>query len=215
MGSSPRVRGKLLVPAMHCRTVRLIPARAGKTSTRESRSQRRRAHPRACGENWSEVAGARWRAGSSPRVRGKLARLCAPHLTVGLIPARAGKTAVPSAEPPLGRAHPRACGENFPPASFCSASAGSSPRVRGKPGPCSDPPTPARLIPARAGKTRRSGRRPTGAPAHPRACGENVEALPRLHNHQGSSPRVRGKLRAETRWSLADRLIPARAGKTC
>ena len=52
------------------------------------------AHPRACGENvlvgGDELEG----EGSSPRVRGKHEEECPPEHQPGLIPARAGKTAV-------------------------------------------------------------------------------------------------------------------------
>ena len=55
--------------------LRLIPARAGKTSSSSSCSRRVWAHPRACGEN-SQVLRAALRAeGSSPRVRGKLSTM--------------------------------------------------------------------------------------------------------------------------------------------
>ena len=111
-GSSPRVRGKL--DQTQCRDLLggLIPARAGKTFTRQSSRWQEWAHPRACGENrYAQTASAN-RAGSSPRVRGKRAAGGTHFARTRLIPARAGKT--PSAlmiwRPT--RAHPRACGEN-------------------------------------------------------------------------------------------------------
>ncbi|EFW09852.1 hypothetical protein HMPREF9005_1176 [Actinomyces sp. oral taxon 178 str. F0338] len=50
---------------------RLIPARAGKTSSGASSWGARRAHPRACGENGTALTAAINPTGSSPRVRGK------------------------------------------------------------------------------------------------------------------------------------------------
>ena len=50
-GSSPRVRGKLLLGGLVGDVPGLIPARAGKTWGRGSTSSSRWAHPRACGEN--------------------------------------------------------------------------------------------------------------------------------------------------------------------
>ena len=52
-----------------------------------------------------------------------------------IIPARAGQTA--GLRDPLRREpdHPRACGANLQPGREGEADAGSSPRVRGKPGP--------------------------------------------------------------------------------
>ena len=71
-GSSPRVRGKRGRRQGHRRPGGLIPARAGKTSRRSAGTWRRRAHPRACGENGVDLG-----------LFGYHARL---------IPARAGKT---------------------------------------------------------------------------------------------------------------------------
>ena len=71
-----------------------------------------------------------------------------------------------------------------------------------------------RLIPACAGKTwsrTASGRTPR---AHPRVCGENDECQSKGLVGVGSSPRVRGKLRARRHPQRRAGLIPARAGKT-
>ena len=50
-GSSPRGRGKRLGEDVGAGAVRLIPARAGKTSSRRGYAMSRTAHPRAGGEN--------------------------------------------------------------------------------------------------------------------------------------------------------------------
>ena len=153
-GSSPRVRGKHRRHSSSVGEPGLIPARAGKTGCSSSNTGCPRAHPRACGENRIAVSSMWARAGSSPRVRGKLGERPTVVGLDGLIPARAGKTATrppPSSSP---TAHPRACGENPSRPSAKLLIPGSSPRVRGK--PC----LPVRrrggpgLIPARAGKTR-------------------------------------------------------------
>ena len=152
-GSSPRVRGK---PARTLRTPsqsRLIPARAGKTFQVMVPSVLRRAHPRACGENIAPIAVQIGEAGSSPRVRGKRARVGQGQDRDRLIPARAGKTAPRSSSMSRQTAHPRACGENTKAAPSVPASAGSSPRVRGKLPSVLECSTQVRLIPARAGKT--------------------------------------------------------------
>ena len=73
VGSSPRVRGKPGRGGGPVLRVGLIPARAGKTSTRWGARCPQRAHPRACGENIQGVADALKAVGSSPRVRGKRA----------------------------------------------------------------------------------------------------------------------------------------------
>ena len=71
-GSSPRVRGKLLLGVSIGIRVGLIPARAGKTRRAFARRACNEAHPRACGENLIAVWTAWMAPGSSPRVRVKL-----------------------------------------------------------------------------------------------------------------------------------------------
>ena len=74
---------------------------------------------------------------------------------VGLIPAHAGKTAMPRALSLAVAAHPRSRGENSHTPEIVEAIPGSSPLTRGK---RPDSPVAAarrRLIPAHAGKTPR------------------------------------------------------------
>ena len=111
--------------------------------------------------------------------------------------------------------HPRACGENATRALEPCMGKGSSPRVRGKRHDFPVSGFASRLIPARAGKTRplQRGRQRHGA--HPRACGENLLDGDPPPPTTGSSPRVRGKHHPLRRRWTTQRLIPARAGKTC
>ena len=131
-GSSPRVRGKLSLVLTAGGDRRLIPARAGKTSSRSCTRGSAAAHPRACGENISATASCCFFVGSSPRVRGKRRGGRGGVGARGLIPARAGKTTSMTRRGPVGPAHPRACGENLSRSSLTFVSWGSSPRVRGK-----------------------------------------------------------------------------------
>ena len=111
-GSSPRVRGKLC-PGYHVLIEHgLIPARAGKTCGGSSSPSWTWAHPRACGENHVDTPQPMPICGSSPRVRGKLVHAAFGDHAVGLIPARAGKTATFPFSASPAWAHPRACGEN-------------------------------------------------------------------------------------------------------
>ena len=70
-GSSPLVRGQrdrhriLVVP------VRIIPARAGPTSSMPEASWVRSDHPRSCGANYAAITGTISLIGSSPLVRGQ------------------------------------------------------------------------------------------------------------------------------------------------
>ena len=93
--------------------------------------------------------------------------------SLGLIPARAGKTASAALIVPEGTAHPRAGGENLD-ADLEAVS-------------------PQWLIPARAGKTPRPRPIAWRAQAHPRAGGENTLRDAHSKGIKGSSPRGRGK----------------------
>ena len=74
-----------------------------------------RAHPRVCGENYTENAPVRSSAGSSPRVRGKRECSSLGRIRCGLIPACAGKTRAKRGRVSGYGAHPRVCGENWSP----------------------------------------------------------------------------------------------------
>ena len=152
-GSSPRGRGKLDGRERVGLTVRLIPARAGKTAPCPPKAWNLTAHPRAGGENAPGVQAGTPQAGSSPRGRGKQSTGRAPSNRRGLIPARAGKTPRRSSAPTTRRAHPRAGGENADLEHAHRRLLGSSPRGRGKLNPRKIQRVRERLIPARAGKT--------------------------------------------------------------
>ena len=153
VGSSPRVRGKLMTSLPALVPVGLIPACAGKTQLSSKTAWRRWAHPRVCGENSTSGVRITDRTGSSPRVRGKLCTqvlVCRGHR---LIPACAGKTNRLLPWCFLTRAHPRVCGENVVIDHGDGHRTGSSPRVRGKLEDARQALQQPRLIPACAGKT--------------------------------------------------------------
>ena len=213
-GSSPRGRGK----RRKCRRViilmGLIPARAGKTGQPVADLIISMAHPRAGGENFSLPTIHSSRLGSSPRGRGKQTGNTLEGAVYGLIPARAGKTALESLLNCTARAHPRAGGENRWAREIGAPMGGSSPRGRGKLYARVCARELVGLIPARAGKT--LPRRALTAPprAHPRAGGENATGMYHGTPIRGSSPRGRGKRRRRIHLGRQHRLIPARAGKT-
>ena len=74
MGSSPRVRGKVVGRYFGCKKSGIIPAGAGKRALSSERQKGRRDHPRGCGEKSRQKAAFHLLSGSSPRVRGKGAR---------------------------------------------------------------------------------------------------------------------------------------------
>ena len=214
MGSSPRVRGKLMMRSGFQFVRGLIPACAGKTRCLGRVPVLRRAHPRVCGENRRNEM-FRWcTPGSSPRVRGKHEYEQKTSWEDRLIPACAGKTCHQHLGRSRARAHPRVCGENLGIESRLRIFCGSSPRVRGKLSETPYRSIGSRLIPACAGKTATKSRSPARCQAHPRVCGENSNLRCLIFVESGSSPRVRGKLHRPTRKGQTPGLIPACAGKT-
>ena len=73
---------------------------------------------------------------------------------------------------------------------------------------------PRRFIPAHAGNRRPDRPWPRPHPVHPRACGEQVDAVLRILAHAGSSPRMRGTGSAQSFRLHAKRFIPAHAGNS-
>ena len=72
--------------------LRIIPARAGQTAAHDTMQSASTDHPRACGANFGDNKAGWARAGSSPRVRGKLQRVRRHRHSARIIPARAGQT---------------------------------------------------------------------------------------------------------------------------
>ena len=194
MGSSPLTRGKHKTSRGGLLRLRLIPAHAGKTSSRCSRKACIPAHPRSRGENHRLAAGIEDAGGSSP-----------PH---------AGKTHDTHVTPPARRAHPRSRGENHRCVHLRTVASGSSPLTRGKPRANASMSARVGLIPAHAGKTDRRRGRSQQLSAHPRSRGENL--FPGLIDAGllGSSPLTRGKPHSVPELPIRRRLIPAHAGKT-
>ena len=91
-GSSPRMRGKQGGRRKLEREIRIIPAHAGQTRALARPDQRRTDHPRACGANLIVFGVVHTHLGSSPRMRGKLARPCTSSADLRIIPAHAGQT---------------------------------------------------------------------------------------------------------------------------
>jgi len=89
-GSSPHVRGTLLMSSSPPPVWRFIPARAGNARHRHRAHHRLPVHPRTCGERDRDAfAESSW-AGSSPHVRGTPQLLQIRQLITRFIPARAG-----------------------------------------------------------------------------------------------------------------------------
>ena len=170
--------------------------------------------PRGGGENAGNQSPLSLMHGSSPRVRGKHLAARTRRHQLGLIPARAGKISGRCWGGCASSAHPHACGENTTRYGCHPSNGGSSPRMQGKLERADGGGAGARLIPAHAGKTSSAMPSAASSGAHPRACGENLDADLEAVSPQGSSPRMRGKRPSAPRATVRARLIPARAGKT-
>ena len=191
-GSSPRLRGTLLVAcSTHFRSG-IIPALAGNTHRRSLLAHGSGDHPRACGEHASLEDGMVKTVGSSPRLRGT--RGCARHRVWrgGIIPALAGNTPRQRDRTGTRWDHPRACGEHLETMGPPTLDEGSSPRLRGTLAPHTCRIRRSGIIPALAGNTVHFDSSFSALRDHPRACGEHDTLKTYDSDQPGSSPRLRG-----------------------
>ena len=211
-GSSPRVRGTGSRPGPLRPARRFIPACAGNGSTRRRSGPRGTVHPRVCGERREQNEQEQSYDGSSPRVRGTVARSAERRRLRRFIPACAGNGGADRCEPPPCSVHPRVCGERVRIEGEPGRERGSSPRVRGTAPIPGCTPGETRFIPACAGNGLTLPSPSSPRTVHPRVCGERLDPGDDQGQEFGSSPRVRGT----DRWRAADRarrrFIPACAG---
>ena len=167
------MRGKPTLGVVAVLQRRNIPAYAGKTYLRYRPRSIFKEHPRVCGENRLVHPRESARAGTSPRMRGKLKWVCRIRLMSRNIPAYAGKTV--GRRPVVWdlKEHPRVCGENLQAASGGSKEERTSPRMRGKLAGNKVENLLSRNIPAYAGKTPVPSPLRRSCSEHPRVCGEN------------------------------------------
>ena len=113
-GSSPRMRGALVVFHALVTSRGIILADAGSTRYEASEAERHRDHPRGCGEHSGEPLHLSQVVGSSPRMRGALLHLMHGLGLIGIIPADAGSTQQTKPGLESQGDHPRGCGEHLP-----------------------------------------------------------------------------------------------------
>ena len=191
-GSSPRVRGKVILGTLRKNLLGIIPACAGKSVSWHACPMRLEDHPRVCGEKpgiWD--------------VR---------QIDRGIIPACAGKSKDRTFDLDTWKDHPRVCGEKRRTREDFYWPTGSSPRVRGKALSRTHSSPRRGIIPACAGKRAISRRRHRGERDHPRVCGEKRRFCYEVSRLRGSSPRVRGKGIRAIKCHMTG-IIPACAGK--
>ena len=171
-GSSPRMRGTLLPHRFTVHAIGIIPAHAGNTAVYFCVVWYCGDHPRACGEHVFFPLAFLFCLGSSPRMRGTLARHDTPHFPI--------------------RDHPRACGEHTMSDRNSQPSLGSSPRMRGTHTFVQINKVTEGIIPAHAGNTITASWHSSPTWDHPRACGEHSAFAFCSALLAGSSPRMRG-----------------------
>ena len=213
-GPSPRVRGRGLPRPPKAARNGSIPARAGESRSRHSRSAPPGVHPRACGGEQPTTPAAPWRPGPSPRVRGRVASTCPLTTQAGSIPARAGERAGGATIRGRSWVHPRACGGEAVRGGHGAHSRGPSPRVRGRAHAASLRDPLAGSIPARAGERSVAASAAARLTVHPRACGGEHGTLLPPNGERGPSPRVRGRAADRERVRRPRGSIPARAGES-
>ena len=170
-GSSPLTRGGLNPTRIPKVNIGLIPAYAGRTPSRKSKSSCVRAHPRLRGadQNWWLRFPGSW--GSSPLTRGGQCCFCSSAATGGLIPAYAGRTGFGCESRFCEGAHPRLRGADGAARAEGYDFVGSSPLTRGGLDTPSTIEVNGGLIPAYAGRTRWGDAPIHGPWAHPRLRG--------------------------------------------
>ena len=152
-GSSPLARGLLTSDRADAVLRRIIPARAGFTTSRPRRPGRKRDHPRSRGVYGRVTSRVTSRWGSSPLARGLPVSGSGGRSGARIIPARAGFTEERRARQRQGWDHPRSRGVYAARPYGARRLPGSSPLARGLraiTGPLS---LPMGIIPARAGFT--------------------------------------------------------------
>ena len=171
LGSSPLARGLLNGSGVMKPADRIIPARAGFTRRGTAKRSGPRDHPRSRGVYGGVVEGDDAVAGSSPLARGLRPLHDGADAVAGIIPARAGFTARPTACSRGRTDHPRSRGVYRITASAHGDLSGSSPLARGLRSPSGRRSHDGGIIPARAGFTMVYILKCHNIPDHPRSRG--------------------------------------------
>ena len=116
-----------------------------------------------------------------------------PHCRI--TPAHAGKSGTTSLRRSRRRDRPRACGEKSLAFALDAHFIGSPPRMRGKEKRVRREVERGGITPAHAGKSCQDPRTSDPPRDHPHACGEKRFAMQFKHCHEGSPPRMRGKVK--------------------
>ena len=147
-------------------------------------------------------------------MRGAQSNITAAPSRTGIIPAYAGSTEFVRDTAQRHWDHPRVCGEHCTVQPTSKTSMGSSPRMRGALRHDLVGERANGIIPAYAGSTIIGVFYSINRRDHPRVCGEHLRSKASLYVLPGSSPRMRGALRACASRLCRHGIIPAYAGST-
>ena len=187
-GSSPLARGLLVTSGNAIDFARIIPARAGFTSSFRGTRRPGRDHPRSRGVYvWGNIREA-IQPGSSPLARGLRRGSLGASVRGGIIPARAGFTRSTTSPPGSSADHPRSRGVYLYDAMKTGTVSGSSPLARGLLGLLRAGHVPPGIIPARAGFTGLRGGAGCCRRDHPRSRGVYPFQAHVTHSHSGIIP---------------------------
>ena len=213
MGSPPLVRERRRDADLLRDDLGITPARTGKTSGSQTGKSRSQDHPRSCGKDHPFGVIPAAIRGSPPLVRERLLMSVPSASSIGITPARAGKTGCPIRRQCVGRDHPRSCGKDSFIAHQLLNPPGSPPLVRERLFAVCILFNDDGITPARAGKTASSARVNNSSRDHPRSCGKDWCWCYRCFGTSGSPPLVRERPKRKPSSKNCPRITPARAGK--
>ncbi len=211
-GSSPHVRGTVILADTVGLSGRFIPACAGYGPAVSCGFRDSTVHPRMCGVRSCLSGGGPSALGSSPHVRGTGRLDPEGRRPVRFIPACAGYGRRYGVAVKPTTVHPRMCGVRALVSLVTTWDTGSSPHVRGTAHSFDAFDVFCRFIPACAGYGSGTARAWLKSSVHPRMCGVRRRAGPDGQRDHGSSPHVRGTANGRRAVDPESRFIPACAG---
>ena len=211
-GSSPRLWGTRAARWWIYDKQRFIPTAVGNASGGGRVWNPQPVHPHGCGERMLMELAIGLKDGSSPRLWGTRAGGKECGATRRFIPTAVGNAARFHTGQTQQSVHPHGCGERPPNDCAARDNRGSSPRLWGT-HPCRGGVfLRLRFIPTAVGNACQKPSSIDYIPVHPHGCGERHDRTLDMSNPYGSSPRLWGTLRLESRHSPIQRFIPTAVG---
>ena len=208
------MRGKVYLSDRRRSKLRITPAYAGKSVLRCTHFQKKKDHPRLCGEKQIILSHFIFLRGSPPPMRGKDGADTKPFASIRITPAYAGKSSRYRLISISSRDHPRLCGEKPHTIRVDQSNAGSPPPMRGKVFLHVMPVQLSGITPAYAGKSSRYRLISISSRDHPRLCGEKPHTIRVDQSNAGSPPPMRGKVFLHVMPVQLSGITPAYAGKS-